>query len=65
MWAYSLSSAVKGSVEHSSNTPLAGFFQAGLQKAYLEVTAQNNGVVQLYRDLGFRREKTLYKAISE
>ena len=44
---------------------LAGFFQAGLQKAYLEVTAQNDGAVQLYRDLGFRREKTLYKAISE
>jgi GNAT superfamily N-acetyltransferase len=44
---------------------LAGFFQAGLQRAYLEVTAQNDGAVQLYRDLGFRRAQTLYKAIRD
>jgi ribosomal protein S18 acetylase RimI-like enzyme len=42
---------------------LAGFFQAGLQRAYLEVTAQNDGAVQLYRDVGFQRAKTLYKAV--
>jgi ribosomal protein S18 acetylase RimI-like enzyme len=44
---------------------LAGFFQAGLQRAYLEVTAQNDGAVQLYRELGFRRAQTLYKAIND
>ncbi len=44
---------------------LAGFFQAGLQRAYLEVTAQNDSAVQLYRDLGFRRAQTLYKAIRD
>ena len=43
---------------------LAGFSQAGLQRAYLEVTAQNDGAVQLYRDVGFRRAKTLYKAVN-
>jgi ribosomal protein S18 acetylase RimI-like enzyme len=42
---------------------LAGFFQAGLERAYLEVTAQNDSAVQLYRDLGFSRAQTLYKAI--
>jgi ribosomal protein S18 acetylase RimI-like enzyme len=42
---------------------LAGFFQVGLQRAYLEVTAQNDGAVQLYRGVGFRRSKTLYKAV--
>jgi ribosomal protein S18 acetylase RimI-like enzyme len=30
----------------------------------LEVTAQNEGAVRLYRRLGFRRIKTLYKAVS-
>jgi ribosomal protein S18 acetylase RimI-like enzyme len=43
---------------------LAGFAQAGLQRAYLEVTAQNDGAVNLYRDVGFRRAKTLYKAVN-
>jgi GNAT superfamily N-acetyltransferase len=42
---------------------LAGFHQAGLRRAYLEVTAENNAAVQLYRGLGFRRAKTLYKAV--
>lgn len=44
---------------------LVGFQQAGLHKAYLEVTAENNAAIQLYRGLGFRRAKTLYKAVSE
>jgi ribosomal protein S18 acetylase RimI-like enzyme len=44
---------------------LAGFFQAGLPRAYLEVTAQNDGAVQLYRELGFKRTRTLYKAIDD
>jgi ribosomal protein S18 acetylase RimI-like enzyme len=42
---------------------LAGFQDAGLRKAYLEVTADNMSAVQLYRSLGFRKSKTLYKAV--
>ena len=42
---------------------LAGFQFAGLRRAYLEVTAENNAAVQLYRNMGFRRAKTLYKAV--
>lgn len=43
---------------------LDGFYKAGLRRAYLEVTAENNAAVQLYRSVGFRRAKTLYKAVS-
>lgn len=42
---------------------LAGFQQVGLPRAYLEVTAQNGAAVRLYHSLGFRRTKTLYKAV--
>jgi ribosomal protein S18 acetylase RimI-like enzyme len=42
---------------------LLGFQQAGLPKAYLEVTAQNDRAVKLYKHLGFRRTKTLFKAV--
>jgi len=42
---------------------LAGFRQAGLEKAMLEVTAQNDGAVRLYRKHGFRFRKTTYKAV--
>lgn len=42
---------------------LEGFYQAGLRRAYLEVTAENSGAVRLYRTVGFRRAKTLYKAV--
>jgi ribosomal protein S18 acetylase RimI-like enzyme len=42
---------------------LAGFIQAGLRRAYLEVTAENDAAVKLYRNVGFRRFKTLYKAV--
>jgi ribosomal protein S18 acetylase RimI-like enzyme len=42
---------------------LQGFLRAGLERAWLEVTAQNDGAVRLYHGLGFRRRKTLYKAV--
>ena len=42
---------------------LEGFRGAGLQRAYLEVTAENSSAVKLYREVGFRRAKTLYKAV--
>jgi ribosomal protein S18 acetylase RimI-like enzyme len=42
---------------------LAGFQQVGLPRVYLEVTAQNDGAVRLYKRLGFRRTKTLFKAV--
>src|SRR5207248_4638326 len=42
---------------------LHGFRRAGLTRALLEVTAQNEGAIRLYRRLGFRRCKTLYKAV--
>jgi ribosomal protein S18 acetylase RimI-like enzyme len=40
---------------------LAGFQLAGLRRAFLEVTAQNSGAVQLYKRLGFARVRTVYK----
>jgi GNAT superfamily N-acetyltransferase len=42
---------------------LLGFQQAGLSRVYLEVTARNDRAVQLYKRLGFRRTKTLFKAV--
>jgi ribosomal protein S18 acetylase RimI-like enzyme len=42
---------------------MVGFQQVGLQRAYLEVTAQNERAVQLYKRFGFHRSKTLYKAV--
>jgi RimJ/RimL family protein N-acetyltransferase len=42
---------------------LAGFQHAGLTRVYLEVTAQNDRAVRLYKRLGFRRTKTLFKAV--
>ncbi len=42
---------------------LLGFQSLGLMRAYLEVTAQNELAVQLYERLGFRKTRTLYKAV--
>ncbi len=44
---------------------LHGFRRVGLQRAQLEVTAQNDIAIRLYRRLGFRRSKTLYKAVPD
>jgi ribosomal protein S18 acetylase RimI-like enzyme len=41
---------------------LAGFKAAGMERVYLEVTAQNGGACRLYERLGFRRAKVVYKA---
>ena len=42
---------------------LQGFQQAGLKRAYLEVTAQNSGAVRLYQRMGFFKARTVYKAV--
>lgn len=43
---------------------LDGFRRYGLSRVYLEVTAQNEAAIRLYRRIGFRCRKTLYKAIN-
>jgi len=45
------------------NHALEGFRASGLRRAYLEVTAQNTGAIRLYTALGFRRVRTVYKAV--
>lgn len=41
---------------------LAGFKSAGIERVFLEVTAQNSGACHLYERLGFKRTKVVYKA---
>lgn len=41
---------------------LAGFRAAGIERVFLEVTAQNGGACRLYERLGFRRTRVVYKA---
>jgi ribosomal protein S18 acetylase RimI-like enzyme len=42
---------------------LHGFHRARLPGSFLEVTAENEPAVRLYRRLGFRCRKTLYKTV--
>lgn len=44
---------------------LWGLQQVGIQKAALEVTAGNESAVRLYRRLGFRTVKTVYKSMED
>lgn len=44
---------------------LHGFRAAGMRRVYLEVTAGNTPAVELYRSLGFRVLRTMYKAAIE
>ena len=44
---------------------LRGFRAVGFGRAQLEVTAQNDGAIRLYRRLGFHCRKTLYKAVPD
>jgi ribosomal protein S18 acetylase RimI-like enzyme len=40
---------------------LAGFRAAGVRRVWLEVTAQNNSAIRLYRRIGFTTIKVVYK----
>jgi len=42
---------------------LLGMQHVGIRRVGLEVTAENDAAVRLYRQLGFRRARTLYKSI--
>jgi GNAT superfamily N-acetyltransferase len=42
---------------------LDGFRQSGVERVFLEVTAENRSAIRLYRRLGFRTVKTVYKAV--
>jgi GNAT superfamily N-acetyltransferase len=43
---------------------LHGMYASGLGRAILEVTANNDAAIRLYRKLGFRRSRVVYKAVS-
>ncbi len=40
---------------------LQGFCESGVERVYLEVTAENEGAIRLYERLGFRAVKTVFK----
>ena len=42
---------------------LHGFRAAGLKRVYLEVTADNEPAVALYRSMGFRVSRTMFQAV--
>ena len=42
---------------------LAGFRRAGVRRVYLEVTAENQDAIRLYRRSGFVTLRTVYKAV--
>ena len=42
---------------------LQGFRDAGLRRVYLEVTAENRPAVELYRSVGFRLMRSMYKPL--
>ena len=42
---------------------LSGFQKASVNRVYLEVTAQNDGAIRLYRRVGFAAIRTVYKAV--
>ena len=42
---------------------LHGFRDAGLHRSYLEVTVRNEPAMRLYRDIGFRSTRTIYKPV--
>ena len=42
---------------------LHGFHQRHLAKVHLEVTAKNRNAVRLYRSMGFRHVRTVYKSV--
>jgi ribosomal protein S18 acetylase RimI-like enzyme len=42
---------------------LVGFVTVGVPRAFLEVTATNTMAVRMYRSVGFRAYKTLYRAV--
>ncbi len=44
---------------------LNGFQLAGIQRVSLEVTAANDAAISLYRSMGFRTIRTLYRAVSD
>lgn len=44
---------------------LEGFRFAGMNRVFLEVTAQNAPAVELYRSIGFVVTRTVYKAVEE
>jgi hypothetical protein len=42
---------------------LQGFQSVGLRQVFLEVTAQNEGAIRLYRRMGFQKVRTIYKVV--